>query len=203
MREYLAKSMTFQEYLKLIDDLLAKGKTTGPDQSAEKVSFALLNRKRVERILKTYIPDATAAEWISNIEFKRTWYILTEGWCGDAAQTLPVIEQLTSLSPMIETRYLLRDENLGLMDQYLTNGARSIPKVIAVDDQSGTVLWTWGPRPKGASDLFSELKAKGATKDEILEAIQRWYNADKGKSVEGEIVELTKVGTDIITRVAA
>lgn len=203
MREYLAKSMTFHEYLKLIDDLLAKGKTTGPDQSVEKVSFALLNRKRMERVVKTYIPDAAAAEWISNIKFKRTWYILTEGWCGDAAQTLPVIEQLTSLSPMIETRYLLRDENLGLMDQYLTNGARSIPKVISVDNQSGTVLWTWGPRPKGANDLFAELKAKGATKDEILEAIQRWYNADKGKSVEGEIVELTKVGTDIITRVAA
>ena len=200
MREYLARSMTFQEYLKLIDDLLADGRTTGDDQSVEKVSFALLNRKRIERILKTFIPETAAAKSISEIANARTWYVLTEGWCGDAAQSVPVIEQLASLNPLIETRYLLRDQNLELMDQYLTNGSRSIPKVISVHNDTDTVLWSWGPRPQAAQALFADLKAKDTPKEEILEAIQRWYNADKGNSIAAEIAAFTKIGTEVAAR---
>lgn len=200
MRENFAKGMTFQEYLGLIDDLLLEGKTTGEDQSVERVSFAHLNRKRIERILKTFIPETSAAKLISEISIPRTWYILTEGWCGDAAQSVPVIEQLVSLNPLLKTRYLLRDQNLGLMDQYLTNGSRSIPKVIAVHEGSGTVLWNWGPRPQAAEDLFADLKAKNTPKEEMHEAIQRWYIADKGNSIAAEISELTKMGSVVATR---
>jgi len=203
MREYLKKAMTFQEYLGLIDDLLAEGKTTGDDQSVEKVSFALLNRKRMERILKTFIPETATAKRISEISIPRTWYILTEGWCGDAAQSVPVIEQLVSLNPLLETRYLLRDQNLELMDQYLTNGSRSIPKVLAIHEASDTVLWNWGPRPQGAQDLFADLKAEGKSKDEIHEEIQRWYNADKGNSIAAELAALTKMGCDVAARAVA
>ncbi|MBV6497665.1 MAG: thioredoxin family protein [Acidobacteria bacterium] len=195
MREYYERSMTFEEYLGLLDDLLRDGKTTGDDQSVEKVSFALLNRKRIERIQKTFIPETAAAKVISEVSNRRTWYILTEGWCGDAAQSIPVIEQLTSLNPLIETRYLLRDQNLELMDKYLTNGSRSIPKVISTLNVTDTVLWTWGPRPHGATELFADLKAKGTPKPEILEAVQRWYNADKGNSIAHELAELTALGT--------
>ncbi|KXK02919.1 MAG: hypothetical protein UZ17_ACD001001367 [Acidobacteria bacterium OLB17] len=182
--------MTFEQYLKLIDDLLAEGKTTGDDQSISRTSFALLNRKRIDRILKTFIPDEEAAKGITKVSTPRTWFVLTEGWCGDAAQSVPVIEQLASLNPLIETRYLLRDENLELMDQYLVNGARSIPKLIAVENDTDKVLWHWGPRPQGATDLFAELKAAGTLKDDILEAIQRWYIADKGNSTAREIAAL-------------
>ena len=203
MREYLVKSMTFQQYLKLIDDLLREGKTTGDDQSVAKVSFAHLNRKRIDRILKTFIPETASAKRISQVGTERIWYILTEGWCGDAAQSLPVMEQLASLNPLIETRYLLRDQNQELMDLYLTNGSRSIPKLISVDKKTDTVLWSWGPRPKGAQVLFEELKAKNTPKDEILEAVQRWYIADKGNSIAAEIAEHATVGIGTASLVSA
>lgn len=203
MREYLVKSMTFQQYLKTIDDLLREGKKTGDDQSVEKVSFTHLNRKRIDRIMKTFIPEAATAKRISEVDTARVWYILTEGWCGDAAQSVPVMEQLASLTPLIETRYLLRDENTELMDQYLTNGSRSIPKLISVDKKTDAVLWSWGPRPQGARDLFEELKAKGRPKDEILEAVQRWYIADKGNSIAAEIAQHATNGIAIASLVSA
>ena len=59
------------------------------------------------------------------------WLIITEGWCGDAAQCIPTIEKIAAESKNIETHYVLRDENLDLIDEYLTNNARSIPKLIA------------------------------------------------------------------------
>ena len=89
------------------------------------------------------------------------------------------------------------------MDQYLTNGSRSIPKLISVDKKTDTVLWSWGPRPKGAQDLFEELKAKNTPKDEILETVQRWYIADKGNSIAAVIAEHATVGIGTASLVSA
>ena len=92
----------------------------------------------------------------------------------------------------IETRYILRDENPELIDRFLTNGTRSIPKLIAIDRNSGGILGTWGPRPKAAQNLFAEQKSLGMDKPVIHENIQRWYLADRGRSLQLEIAELVK-----------
>jgi hypothetical protein len=76
------------------------------------------------------------------------------------------------------------------MDQFLTDGARSIPKLIAIDRTSGDVLGTWGPRPKAAQELFVELRSRGVEKPLINEELQRWYLADKGRSLQTELAEL-------------
>jgi hypothetical protein len=85
----------------------------------------------------------------------------------------------------------LRDENPELMDRFLTNGARSIPKLISIDRKSGDVLGTWGPRPKAALDLLAEQMSRAIEKPVISENIQRWYLADHGRSLQAEIAELT------------
>jgi len=79
-----------------------------------------------------------------------------------------------------------------LMDQFLTDGARSIPKLVAIDRISGDILGTWGPRPKAAQDLFAEQRSRGIEKPIISENIQRWYLADRGRSLQQEIAELAK-----------
>ena len=65
-----------------------------------------------------------------NVKENWIWLILTEAWCGDAAQNIPTIEKIARENDRIKTLYLLRDENLELMDKYLTGGARAIPKLI-------------------------------------------------------------------------
>src|SRR5258708_13119473 len=127
---------------------------------------------------------------------RQSWLVLTEGWGGDAAQSLAVMEALGQLNPLIRLRTLLRDENLELMDQYLTNGvSRSIPKLIAMDTDTLTVLFTWGPRPATLQELFYRMKAEGMTYDLIKEELQRWYNTDKTVTIQQEIAGLASAQT--------
>ena len=190
MNTYIEKSFSYDEYLSLIDGLLADSKSTGPKQSESLVQFTRLNRQRMKRLNKT----TELGEEIKNAakanDRRQIWLVITEGWCGDAAQNIPVIEKIAAESDIIETRYILRDENLELMDRFLTFGARSIPKLIALDAETLTVLGTWGARPKPGQELFFELKEKGFEKPTIMENLQRWYNEDQGRSVQIEFVEL-------------
>jgi hypothetical protein len=190
MEKFINASITFAEYIRLIDDLLAVGRTTGPKQSDAMFNYGKLNRQRMHRLEKTIVLNEAVKAAAQNLDRKVIWLILTEGWCGDAAQNIPVIEKIAAESVNIETRYLLRDENLELMDRFLTDGARAIPKLIALDADTLKVLGTWGSRPKAAQDLFDELRARGLEKPLIMENLQRWYNTDKNQSIQAEFVEL-------------
>jgi len=190
MKDHIDRSMSFREYLSLIDDLLADNKTTGPNQSEAMLGYGRLNRQRMARLEKTIVLDDKALGTIAANSRRQIWLILTEGWCGDAAQNIPAIEKAASASDLIETRYVLRDENLELMDEYLTEGARSIPKLIALDADTSEVLFTWGARPTVAQQLFKQRKAEGVERALISEELQRWYNADHGVSVQRELATL-------------
>ena len=190
MKNYIDRSMSFTEYLALIDGLLAEGKTTGPNQSEALSNYARLNRQRMWRLHKTIELDPGIAMMAAANDRRMLWLIITEGWCGDAAQNIPIIEKIAAESVNIETRYILRDENLGLMDRFLTNGSRAIPKLIALDAETLEVLGTWGARPAKGQQFFQELKETGVEKNEISERLQRWYNEDKGRSLQTEFVGL-------------
>ena len=144
------------------------------------------------RLDKTVALNEAVIAAAKSVERKLILLILTEGWCGDAAQNVPVIEKIAAESVNIETRYLLREENPELMDRFLTGGARSIPKLIAIDAKTFDVLGNWGARPKAAQELFVEMKARGLEKPLILENMQRWYNADKSRSIQAEFEILLK-----------
>ncbi len=190
MKSYIEKSMTFTEYLKLIDDLLAEGKTTGENQSEAMFNYGKLNRQRMKRLEKTVELNESVKEKALAVNRKMIWLIITEGWCGDAAQNIPAIEKIAAASPNIETRYVLRDENLELMDKYLTYNARSIPKLIVLDAETFAELGTWGPRPQAAMDYFFEMKHQGLEKPQMMENLQRWYNSDKEESLQAEFETL-------------
>jgi hypothetical protein len=188
---YLEKSLSYEAYKQLVDDLLASGKATGTNHSEAFLHYSRLNQQRMHRLEKTVgIIPGVKAQMLS-IRRPQTWLVLTEGWCGDAAQSLPVMQLLTQLNPLIRLRLLLRDENLELMDQYLTNGvSRSIPKLIALDTDSLAVLFTWGPRPAPLQELFYRMKAEGMEYDPIKEELQHWYNTDKTAVIQQEIASL-------------
>ena len=189
--KYLEKSMSYAEYIKLIDDLLLDGKTTGTNQSEAMFNYGKLNRQRMHRLEKTVVLNESLREKVQNNKRKMIWLILTEGWCGDAAQNIPLIEKIAAAAGgSVETRYVLRDENLELMDAYLTHDARSIPKLIALDAETLEEIGTWGPRPQPAMDLFFELRDRGLEKPLIMENLQRWYIADKNQTIQAEFEKL-------------
>jgi exonuclease I len=119
---------------------------------------------------------------------------LTESWCRDVAQNIPIIEKIAGESVNITSLYVLGDENLELMNRFLTDGPRSVPKLIALDAETLSVTGTWGLKPAAAQELFYELRAQGVAKPLIMENLQRWYNADKGQTSQTEFLKLIEQG---------
>lgn len=190
IQESLKNTYTYLEYKNLVKHLLAAGKSTGPNQSEDLTNYSLLNDRRMKRLDKTVKLTETTQLEIAKVTQPQTWLVLTEGWCGDAAQNLPVIDKMASLNSNIELKLVLRDENLALMDLFLTNAGRSIPKLIILD-KNLNVKNTWGPRPKVATKMVADYKAKhGALDTDFKQDLQVWYNKDKGKSTQNDFVEM-------------
>lgn len=115
--------------------------------------------------------------------------VLAEDWCGDASNTVPVLARLAADAPEVEMRVVKRDENPGLMDLYLTNGSRSIPLAVILDE-GGAPVGRWGPRPAELQAFVIDQKRAGdRTKGEIYRDTRAWYARDRGASTVREIVD--------------
>jgi hypothetical protein len=187
----LSSAYSYAAYRQLIDDLLAQHKTTGPQQSAELTEYTKLNVQRMRRLDKTVhlLPAVQVA--LARLRQSYVWLIITEGWCGDASQIVPVFEAIAQASGgKITTHYVLRDEHPDLMNQYLTNGARSIPKLVVLEPGTLREITHWGPRPAPAQKLLLDLKAQGATHEQYAEQVHGWYAHDKTQTTQGELLTL-------------
>ena len=186
----LEKALSYNEYRDLVSDLLSQGKSTGPNQSDDLLNYSKLNDKRMKRLDKTVkLTEETLAK-IKDVKEPQTWLVLTEGWCGDAAQNLPVINKIAEENPNINLKLVLRDENLELMDEFLTNGGRSIPKLIALNKEN-EVINTWGPRPTTATKMVVDYKEKHGSLDADFKTdLQVWYNKNKGENTQEDLVSM-------------
>lgn len=178
---------SYTDYMLLMEKVVLENRTTGLKQSDELNYYTRLNLSRMQRLNKKITIGEELKLAVDEFQTPQTWYILTEAWCGDAAQNIPVIAALALSNPMITVKLLLRDENPEIMNAYLTNGGRSIPKLIAVDEEFNE-LFTWGPRPAQAQQMLQEYKANPVKSyKEFSEDIQRWYIADKTASIQKEL----------------
>jgi hypothetical protein len=183
--------MTYPKYRALVETLVEEGKSTGETQSEALTNYSLLNNKRMQRLdKKGVVPE----EYIEKIkEFNRPveWIVLTESWCGDAAQILPYISKIADLNEHIDLKIALRDEHLELMDAHLTNGGRAIPKLIMRDKDTKEVLNTFGPRPSEATKMVETYKSTyGTLTPEFKKDLQIWYTKNKGKNAVNDLVSL-------------
>ncbi|WP_053976910.1 thioredoxin family protein [Mangrovimonas xylaniphaga] len=187
----LTHSMNYEQYREKVKDLVAQQATSGEDQSEDRVNFTVLNDRRMKRWDKTIKMPQDIQEAVAKFQTKVTWLVITESWCGDAAHVVPAINKVAELNDNISLKLVFRDENEALMDEFLTNGGRSIPKLIMVEDATGEVVSTFGPRPEAATQLVEAYKAEhGALTPEFKEELQVWYNTDKGQSVISDLVRL-------------
>jgi hypothetical protein len=186
----LQKTISYTDYRALVRNLLAEGKATGPEQSEDLTNYSRLNDRRMKRLDKTIKISEEVMLAFQKIKQPQTWLVLTEGWCGDAAQNIPVLNKIAEATEQIDLKIVLRDEHLPLMDLFLTNGGRSIPKLIALD-KDNNVIDSWGPRPTTATKMAADYKEKNGALDLVFkEDLQVWYNKDKGKSVQEDFVNL-------------
>ncbi|WP_066221988.1 thioredoxin family protein [Formosa haliotis] len=189
--ESIDKGMTYQAFRDLVKTLAATGGTTGNEQTEAFFAYTKLNESRMKRWDKTLKVSEADKTSIENFKGDITWLVLAESWCGDAAHILPVINKVAELNDNIDFKVVLRDENEDLMNMFLTNGGKSIPKLIMIDNTSGDVVNTFGPRPQIATQLVVDFKAAhGVLTPEFKESLQAWYNKDKGQSTIEDLVTL-------------
>ncbi|AWH84077.1 thioredoxin family protein [Flavobacterium album] len=187
----LGNSYSYKEYRNHVSQLLLEGLSTGDTQSEDLTHYSTLNEVRMNRLDKTITIPGEIEERLRGLTKEYTLLVISEGWCGDAAQILPVINKLAEASDKLHLRIVLRDENIELMDNFLTNGARSIPKLILVEPATIAVRGSWGPRPQGAAQLILDAKEKfGHIPAETKADLQKWYLHDKGISTMEELMLL-------------
>jgi hypothetical protein len=185
-KERVLAGLSYDDYSDYIN---SKVEILKQDESKKsKYELLRLNQVRSRRIDKTYLPDENTRELVGGINRTQTWMVLTEPMCGDSAQNLPIIQKIAAINPLINIKYLLRDRNPDIMDLYLTNGARSIPILIAYDEEWNEVF-RWGSRPAAAARLVKELRSAG---EEYQEKLHAWYALNKGKDIINEICELLR-----------
>lgn len=176
----------FESYYEKIQDLYSRGLTTGQNQSESYLHYTQLTLARTKRGLKTLNPSKELIS-AANRSKRKNWLVITEAWCGDAGNILPLIVNLSKQIEDVDLRIALRDENPEIMNLFLTNGGRSIPIFVAMDDEMDYHSH-WGPRPKPAQEMAIDHK-KNPTKpyEEYQIELQKWYLQDKGKTLDREL----------------
>ena len=182
---------SYDQYKDIVFDYASERKTSG-EQLEERIAATFINAQRIKRIDKQCIINENLSLITKNISKKHRWILIVESWCGDGAQCTPVISKIADLNSNIKLEVIFRDDNLEVMDCFLTNGSRSIPKLICIDESNDIIVGTWGPRPKAIQDMVVEFKKNSpeATHDELVKNIHLWYAQDKTKSIQKEFLVL-------------
>ena len=182
--------MTFQSYLDYFRSIIEKNKDeqAAPYNNPDYIEYTRMNWSRMNRWLKTGKLSDKLTEVIKGITRPQSWVVITEPWCGDAAHSVPFFHLLAELNPLIAVEYELRDSEPFRINQYLTNGSKSIPKVV-FRNSAGEDLAFWGPRPAGCQEIYARLMAEKADFETVKTEIQKWYNADKGVQLQEELLE--------------
>ena len=198
--EALQGVMTYADYLAKTIALLDEGKTSTTEVKPNP-KIHEYTQENVERMHNLDISTVLTAETLAKlatISAPQTWLTISEGWCGDASQIVPVLEQMAAKNPNITHRLIFRDEHLDIMDAFLTEGGRSIPKTVVLDAQE-KVLTAWGPRPSGLQTVVDELRQKmslmskeeqKAYFEEVKKVVHNWYNADKTAQIQREFTAM-------------
>lgn len=183
--------LSTEEYTALFDQILSGDYREGLYGKDDYLDYVKMNQARMKRWKKMMLIPDDLKQQVKRISGPQTWTIITEAWCGDAAHNIPFIVALAECNAAIQIQFVLRDAYPEWIERYLTNGGKSIPKVI-VRDAEGNDLFTWGPRPAEAQQLLLALKAKETPQQEIMTRLQNWYNQNQGVDLFVEWAELLK-----------
>lgn len=179
----LNSAINYKVYSEQMTHFFESKSTSGADQSEGLIEYTALNYQRMKRLDKTIKVDDTQIKEFQKLNKEINWLIITEAWCGDAAQVIPVLNKMAEATKTIKIKLAYRDQHPQLMDMFLTNGARSIPKLIALD-RNHNILYTWGPRPSEATKMVNDFKIKnGDLTPQFKQDLQIWYNKNKGQGV--------------------
>lgn len=180
--------MNWNSYLDYFEKILNREVMVEPYTDEHFYEYTKLNKSRTNRWLKTGLINLDLKAKVESISSPMKWILITEPWCGDASHSTPFIYMLSQLNPLIELEIQLRDSGSEI-DNYLTNGGKSIP-ILIIRDANKNDLAVWGPRPKACQELFLKNKEDGMALEEQKVLLQEWYNQNKGIDLQKELFSL-------------
>lgn len=185
---------SYEDYIREVDAMVKNKSTSGPDQSEVMINYTYLNYKRMSRLNKTVTLDDEITESLERVGMQMIWIAITEAWCGDAAQNLPYIAKLAQNSKNVNFKLIYRDANPEFMGRHLTNGAKSIPKLVAFKQGSNEEIFVWGPRPKPVQKMVMDNKRlpddKRIAYSEFSKIVHTWYAKDKNSTLRSELLHI-------------
>lgn len=185
---------SYNEYKNMVHRLFMEGEVTGDVQTFALLENTKMNLHRMKRLDRTTELNEELMQNLQDLQKNYTWYVIIEGWCGDGSQIMPYLAKMAHATDKIQLKVLLRDENPEIMDSYLTNGTRSIPKLICVDENEEE-LFTWGSRPEEIQNQVLSFKQENpeASKMEFTKNLHLLYTKDKGEAIQSELNYLISV----------
>lgn len=192
--------MNYSTYVAMVRELLTQNQTTGIYVSDTFwVNITKRNLDRMDFLIESVELEERIVKKLEAYQIPLTWLVITEAWCIDSPESLVIVHKMAMLNPDIHLKIVLRDKPPNIIDNFLTNESRSIPKIICLDTESLVVLGTWGPRPV-------ELQAKYMLRAMILNSVSRngkeqiedqkklindvraWYSAIPSYDIQREII---------------
>ena len=185
MKQYWQNSITFDDYIKETERRI---EAQNPEDHYNE--YYELGLQRMNRTLKTFKIDEQQLQTLKSKNFKGKILIITEPWCGDASATVPAVTRFFEAAD-VEVKIFLKDSDTSLIEQFLTNGTQSIPKILILDGNF-EVKNVWGPRPEFGNQLLKKFKENPETypREEFYNDLQVYYSKNRGKDAIQEILEL-------------
>ena len=182
---------SYSQFKEMVSQLFVEGLNTGPKQMDVLMESTKMSIQRMKKWDKIFKISPMIKSNMMQVQDSWTWYVITEGWCGDASQIIPVIAKLAGENENIELKILLRDENPDIMSNYLTNGGMAIPILVAVNNTTGESTPHFGPRPQAIQEMVNEFKAnEDSVQSEFSKTLHFWYAKDKGLSTQHDVMNL-------------
>lgn len=194
--QYWEQAMDYSAYRTLMKDQAEKGATSGSNQSESMFHFTALNERRMQRLDRKMKLLPEIQERLDKVTQPQRWLVITETWCGDAAQILPILDKMSEHQPDITMKMIWRDEFPELIAAHLSNGSKAIPKLVFLNKDL-EVLGDWGARPIAAQEIVMKNKKtmagmegeeRAARYNEAQIELQQWYNKDKGGRTQEEVM---------------
>jgi hypothetical protein len=180
---------TYQDYMTDFQQWVATNTSSTPGNDESLAGYTKLNLSRSKRLEQTVVLKDELKVAAKKLTHRYTLMVITESWCGDSAQNLPVVAAIAASNPdKIQLMILLRNQHPALMDAYLTDGSRAIPKIIGLDETMGNEAFTWGPRPAPAQALLHSWKhdPNRSSWESFERELHTWYAKDKTKTLQAE-----------------
>ena len=185
----LNNPLSFDQYMSQWKDTNALP-LTGLDKIERRYRFySKYNLERQERVEQEWRPSPEFVKAVDSMAGPLSFFFITDDWCIDSAYSLPLLHWISSRRSDIRLQIGLKNDNLQVLDQYLTDGARSIPKLI-IENQAGETVAVWGPQPEEIRLIRKSLMDNNAEGSVVSGTTIEWYANSGVLEVEKELGQL-------------